>query len=502
MNLKQEWFGNIRQDVLAGMVVAIAQIPEAIGFSILAGVDPMVGLYASFCIAVVTAFAGGRPGLISAATGAMALIIAGLVRMHGVEYMLAATILAGVLQMIFGFLKIGNLLRFIPKPVMTGFVNALGILIFKAQLSYFEGAGINMYLLVAAGIAVIYLFPRINKTIPAPLIAIVVLTVFSIALNMDVVRIGDMGNIVGKLPSFALPQFALSLETLKVIFPFSLSLAIVGLVESMLTAQLIDRLTDTASNKNRECVGQGIGNIVAGLFGGMAGCAMIGQSVINYKSGGRGRLSTLVAGAFLMVLIVVLNGWVVQIPIGVLVAVMIVVSIATFEWGSIKRMTKVPKSDTVVMFATVAVVLATDNLAYGVIVGIIICALFFANKISQVEVEKIESENGIIYRCYGQLFFASTTHFLEKFDFDISSQMIELDLRHLKFWDESAGDAFDKIIQKYSERHVRVKIEGLSEACEELLERTSEQYSILPDLLIRNEKTNNTECVAEPEVLL
>lgn len=480
-NLKQEWFGNINKDILAGIVVAIALIPEAIGFSILAGLDPMMGLYASFCIAIITAFAGGRPGLISAATGAMALVLASLVHQYGIEYMLAATILAGLLQIIMGFLKIGNLLRFIPRPVMTGFVNALGILIFKSQLSYFVGEGISMYLLVAAGIFIIYFFPKISKMIPAPLIAIIVLTVITIATGMEVTKIGDMGNIIGKLPSFAFPDIAFSIETLKIILPFSFSLAIVGLVESMLTAQLLDELTDTKSNKNRECVGQGAANIVAGLFGGMAGCAMIGQSVINHKSGGRGRLSTLTAGIFLMILIVVLNNWVIQIPIAALVAVMIIVSIATFDWSSLRRLMKVPKADTAVMITTVAVVLVTDNLAYGVIVGILMSSIFFVNKISQTQVEKIECESGIIYRCYGQLFFASTTHFLEKFDFDISDQMIELDLTHIKFWDESAGDTFDKLILRYSERRVRVKIEGLSEACEKLLKKTSLQYSIMPE---------------------
>lgn len=481
MNLQKEWFGNVRQDILAGMVVAIALIPEAIGFSILAGVDPMIGLYASFCIAIVTAFAGGRPGLISAATGAMALVLAGLVREYGIQYMLAATILAGILQIIMGAFKIGNLLRFIPKPVMTGFVNALGILIFKAQLSYFAGEGWSMYLLVAAGIGIIHFFPKINKMIPAPLVTIVVLTIVTIVTDMEVMHIGDMGNIVGSLPSFVLPNVAFSFETLKIIFPFSLSLAIVGLVESMLTSRLLDELTDTTSNKNRECMGQGLANIVAGFFGGMAGCAMIGQSVINHKSGGRGRLSTLTAGIFLMILIVVLNSWVVLIPVAALVAVMIIVSIATFDWSSIKRITKVPKSDTAVMLSVVAIVFVTENLAYGVVVGILLSSVFFANKISKVKVKKVETENGVRYRCSGQLFFASTTNFLEQFDFDISDQMIELDLTDVRFWDESAGDAFDKLIHKYSEKRVRVKIQGLSEACEKLLERTSLQYSILPE---------------------
>ncbi len=480
-NIKQEWFGNVKKDILAGMVVAIALIPEAIGFSILAGVDPMMGLYASFCIAMVTAFAGGRPGMISAATGAMALVLAGLVHAHGIQYMLAATVLAGILQMIMGFLKIGNLLRFIPKPVMTGFVNALAILIFKAQLTYFKDAGISMYLLVAAGILIIYLFPKVNKTIPAPLIAILVLSTITITTGMKVSSIGDMGNIVGSLPSFAFPEVSLSVDTLKIIFPFSLSLAIVGLVESMLTARLVDELTDTRSKKNRECVGQGVANVVSGFFGGMAGCAMIGQSMINFKSGGRGRLSTLTSGVFLMILIVLLNGWVVQIPIAALVAVMIIVSIATFDWGSIKRLLKNPKTDSIVMLSTVAVVLLTDNLALGVITGILISSVAFVNKISQVKVEKTESENGIRYCCSGQLFFASTTHFLEKFDFDIHDQMIELDVTHMKFWDESAGDTFDKLIMKYHDRKVRIKIEGLSEACEKLLDKTSVQYSILPE---------------------
>ncbi len=480
-NFKEEWFGNVRKDILAGMVVAIALIPEAIGFSILAGVDPMVGLYASFCIAIITAFAGGRPGLISAATGAMALVIASLVKEHGIEYMLAATILAGVLQIIFGFFRIGNLLRFIPKPVMTGFVNALAILIFKAQLEYFHNSNFSMYALVALGIFIIYFFPKVTKAIPAPLVSILVLSILTISTKMDVVTIGDMGNIVGSLPSFLVPDVAFSMETLKIIFPYALSLSIVGLVESMLTAQLVDDLTDTKSNKNRECVGQGIANIATGFFGGMAGCAMIGQSVINFKSGGRGRLSTFVSGSFLMILIVVLNKWVIQIPIAALVAVMIIVSIATFDWGSIIRFKKIPKTDSAVMIVTVAVVLLTDNLALGVIVGILLSSIFFVNKISQVDVEKVTDNNKIIYRCYGNLFFASTTHFIEKFDFDIEGGVVELDLTHLRFWDESASDAFDKLITKYKDRNVQVQIDGLSEACETLLEKASTQYSILPE---------------------
>lgn len=481
MNIKKEWFSNVRQDILAGIVVAIALIPEAIGFSILAGVDPMVGLYASFCIALVTAFAGGRLGMISAATGAMALVLAALVQEYGVQYMLAATILAGVLQIIMGLLKIGNLLRFIPKPVMTGFVNALAIMIFKAQLTYFVGEGILMYALVAVGILIIYFSPKIIKSIPGPLIAILILTIVTFFGDMNVTTIGDMGEIVGRLPSLAFPEVTFSFETLRIIFPFSMSLAIVGLVESMLTARLLDELTDTRSNKNRECVGQGIGNIVSGFFGGMAGCAMIGQSVINHKSGGRTRLSTFTSGIVLMILIVVLNKWVVVIPIAALVAVMMIVSIATFDWSSIKRLVKVPKKDSIVMLVVVVIVMITGNLAYGVVVGIALSCIFFASEMSQVIVTKTEEEKKIKYICSGQLFFASTTSFLDQFDFQISNQTIGIDVSDMRFWDESAGDAFDKLINKYAENHVAVKIEGLSEACEMLLEKTSAQYSILPE---------------------
>lgn len=477
--LKQEWFGNVKTDILSGMVVGIALIPEAIAFSILAGLDPMVGLYASFCIAIITAFAGGRTGLISAATGSMALVLVTLVQQHGIAYMLAATILAGILQILMGVFRIGNLLRFIPRPVMIGFVNALAILIFKAQLTYFKDEGLSMYLLVAAGIVIIYLFPKLNKTIPAPLVAILVLTAVTLLTGIHVTRIGDVGSISGALPIFSLPAVPLTPETLRIIFPYSISLAIVGLTESMLTARLIDELTNTSSSKNRECVGQGTANIVAGCFGGMAGCAMIGQSVINYRSGGRGRLSTLVAGVFLMILILVLNRWVIQIPIAALVAVMIVVSVSTFDWACLRRLRSVPLQDTVVMLVTVVLVLVTENLAYGVVAGIVISSLFFANQISVTDVECIHDADGLLYRCYGQLFFASTTHFAEHFDVSAAVKSVRIDVTHLKIWDESAVDTFDKLLLRYSERGIKVEIIGLSPACTLLLERISTQYPLL-----------------------
>ena len=325
-HFKQTWLGNVRNDLLAGMVVALALIPEAIAFSIIAGVDPKVGLYASFCIAVVIAFVGGRPGMISAATGAMALVMVVLVKEHGLEYLLAATILTGILQILAGIFKLGSLMRFVSRSVVTGFVNALAILIFMAQLPEFEGAGPLMYGMVAAGLGIIYLLPRVTKAVPSPLICIIVLKAVSIAFNFDLRTVGDMGELPSTLPVFLLPDIPLNLETLMIILPYSLTLTAVGLLESLMTATIVDDLTDTPSNKNRECSGQGIANIVTGFFGGMAGCAMIGQSVINIKSGGRGRLSTLFAGLFLLFLSLVLGDWVRQIPMAAVVAVLILVS--------------------------------------------------------------------------------------------------------------------------------------------------------------------------------
>ena len=353
---KQEWFGNVRGDVLSGIVVALALIPEAIAFSIIAGVDPMVGLYASFCIAIVISFVGGRPGMISAATGAMALVMVDLVKDHGLNYLLAATILTGLLQILLGVLKIGKLMKFIPKPVMTGFVNSLAILIFTAQLTHFVGETWIMYVMTAVSLAIIYLFPLITKVIPSPLVAIIFMTIVAVTTGATVRTVGDMGQLTEALPMFMLPDIPLTFETLAIIFPYSIALAFVGLLESLLTAQIVDEMTDTDSNKNKEAKGQGIANIIAGCFGGMAGCAMIGQSGINIKSGGRGRLSTFVAGAFLMVLIVVLNDVLIKIPMAALVAVMIMVSIGTFDWSSLKRLTRAPKTDAAVMIVTVLIV--------------------------------------------------------------------------------------------------------------------------------------------------
>ena len=362
--LKADWLSNIRGDLLAGIVVALALIPEAIAFSIIAGVDPKVGLYASFCIAVVIAFVGGRPGMISAATGAMALLMVTLVKEHGLEYLLAATLLTGLLQIGAGYLKLGGLMRFVSRSVVTGFVNALAILIFMAQLPELTNVTWHVYAMTAAGLGIIYLFPLVpvvGRILPSPLICIVSLTIVAMVYNIDIRTVGDMGQLPDTLPIFLWPDVPLNLETLMIILPYSVGLAIVGLLESMMTATIVDDLTDTTSDRNRECKGQGVANIGSGLLGGMAGCAMIGQSIINIKSGGRTRLSTLTAGVFLLVLVLVLDQWLVQIPMAALVAVMIMVSIGTFSWASIKNLKEHPLSTNIVMVVTVIVVVATHN---------------------------------------------------------------------------------------------------------------------------------------------
>jgi MFS superfamily sulfate permease-like transporter len=471
--IKYEWFGNIKGDVLAGLVVAMALIPEAIAFSIIAGVDPMIGLYASFCIAVVIAFVGGRPGMISAATGATALLMTTLVAEHGLQYLLAATILTGIIQIVMGVLKLGRLMKFVPRPVMVGFVNALAILIFTSQLTHFVGESWAMYAMVAGALAIIYILPRFTKAVPSPLVAIVVISAIAIFTGSGVRTIGDMGELTQALPMFLLPDIPLTFETLQIIFPYSLSIAIVGLVESLLTATIVDDMTDTKSDKNKEARGQGIANIVSGLFGGMAGCAMIGQSVINVKSGGRGRLSAFVAGVFLMILILVLNDFLVQIPMAALVGVMIMVSIGTFDWGSVKSLHKTPITDTIVMIATVLTVLMTHDLSKGVLVGIILSAIFFASKISKVKVTTLASEhsNKKYYRVSGQLFFASVTDFVECFNYNDDVKEVNIDLTEAHLWDDSAVGAIDKIVIKYHQNGINVNLVGLNKESNKLIDK-------------------------------
>ena len=469
--IRGEWFSNIRADILAGIVVALALIPEAIAFSIIAGVNPMVGLYASFSIAVIIAFVGGRPGMISAATGAMALLMVPLVKEYGIEYLLAATILTGVIQILFGIFKVARVMKFIPRAVMIGFVNALAILIFMAQVPHFLGISTMTYVFVAATLLIVYILPRFLKSIPAPLIAIIALSALAIFTNMDLRTVGDLGTLTQSLPTFFIPNVPFTLETLMIIFPFSLALAIVGLLETLLTATIVDDMTGTDSNKNKESRGQGIANFINGFFGGMAGCAMIGQSVINVKSGGRGRLSTLIAGLFLMFLIIVLGDLVIQIPMPVLVGIMIMVSIGTFDWSSFTYLKKAPISDSVVMVATVVIVVFTHDLSKGVIAGVILSAIFFVSKISKVYVTEKVVNDISTFTVEGQLFFASVESFLEAFDFTVENKQIIIDFSQTHVWDDSGVGAIDKVVLKYYEYNNKVALIGLNEKSQQLVDK-------------------------------
>ncbi|MDT8385832.1 MAG: SulP family inorganic anion transporter [Gammaproteobacteria bacterium] len=474
--IKRNWFSNIRGDTLAGIVVALALIPEAIAFSIIAGVDPKVGLYASFCIAVVISFTGGRAGMISGATGAMALLMVILIKEHGLEYLLAATILTGILQIIAGYIKLGSLMRFVSRSVVVGFVNALAILIFMAQLPelFYEGVTWYVYAFTLGGLAIIYLLPMVTKAVPSPLVTIVVLTVIAMVLNVDIRTVGDMGELPDTLPVFLLPDIPLNLETLLIILPYAISLTVVGLLESLMTATIVDDLTDTTSNKDRECKGQGVANIASGFIGGMAGCAMIGQSVINIKSGGRTRMSSLISGIVLILMVVFLDKWVAQIPMAALVAVMIMVAIGTFNWESLRNLREHPLTTNIVMVATVLVVVFTHNLAYGVLVGVLLAAMFFARKVAQFEYVASElSEDGETrhYRVVGQVFFASADEFIESFDFGEAVDKVEIDLCNAHFWDITAVIALDKVVIKFRRNGTEVELKGLNEASATIVDR-------------------------------
>lgn len=467
-SLKQQWFGNVRGDILSGIVVALALIPESIAFSIIAGVDPMVGLYASFSIAVIIAFVGGRPAMISAATGAMALVMVQLVKDYGLHYLLAATILTGIIQMLFGVFKIAKLMKFVPNAVMIGFVNSLAILVFMAQLPQIIGISTMTYIFVAVTILMVYVLPRFIKAIPAPLIAVVALTAIALWSGVDLRTVGDLGNITQTLPSFVMLNVPWTIETLQIILPYSLSLAIVGLLESLLTAQIVDDMTVTESDKNKEARGQGIANIVNGFFGGMAGCAMIGQSVINVKSGGRGRLSTLTSGLFLMFLIIVLGDLVVKIPMPVLAGIMVVISVSTFDWGSFKYVTKAPKTDVLVMLTTVVIVLWTHDLSKGVIAGVLLSAVFFVMKISTLEIV----QQGVTYTIEGQLFFASTDYFIDYFKkASIQEKAIILDFSNSRIWDDSGVVALVKVKDVLREQGIEVDVVGLDVPSQKMVEK-------------------------------
>ena len=475
---RHQWFGNIRGDLLAGLVVALALIPEAIAFSIIAGVDPRVGLYASFSIAVLIAFVGGRPGMISAATAATAVLMITLVRDHGLDYLLAATVLAGLIQIGAGLLKLGRFMRYVSKSVMTGFVNALAILIFMAQLTELDlsvpGVTWLTYVLVAAGLAIIYLVPRLTTAIPSPLVTIIVLTVLVWLMGWDVRTVGDMGALPDTLPVFLIPDIPLNLTTLQIILPYSIAVAIVGLLESLMTQNIVDDLTDTKSNRNQECVGQGIANTATGFIGGMAGCAMIGQSIINVKSGGRGRLSCFTAGVVLLILVVGLGGLVARIPMPALVAIMIMVSIGTFSWSSIGNLKTHPRSSSVVMIATVVTVVYTHNLAIGVLVGVMLSGIFFAAKIAQLfRISSTLSQDGRVrtYLVEGQLFYGSAEDFAEAFDFRESVDKVVIDVSGAHIWDISSVQALDMAILKFRRDGAEVELIGMNEASETLVDR-------------------------------
>jgi len=475
---KEEWFSNIRTDVLAGLVVGLALIPESIAFSAIAGVDPQVGLYASFCIAVSIAFFGGRPAMISAATGAMALLMITLVKDHGLQYLLAATILTGIIQVIAGFFKVAKLMRFVSQAVVYGFLNALAILIFVAQIPEIHRMDSTAYLFILVGLAIIYLFPyipKIGKAIPSPLICIVVLSALALVLGADMRTVSDLGQFPDTLPVFLLPEIPLNLETLQIILPYSFTLATVGLLESMMTTTVIDEVTGTEGDRHQECRGQGMANIVSGFMGGMAGCAMIGQSIINVSSGARTRLSTLVAGVFLLCLVVFLKDWLAYIPMAALVAIMIMVSFTTFQWGAIKQFGKHPLEFNTVMIAVIIVVLATHNLALGVFVGVLLSALFFINKLERtVHVSTyLHKPNSRSYIISGQIFFSSTEKFYQFFDFKERLDHVELDLTHAHVWDVTSVNMLNNVIQKFKAQGIDVTVIGLNEASSTLIDRFS-----------------------------
>ncbi|MEU6132948.1 SulP family inorganic anion transporter [Saccharopolyspora sp. NPDC047091] len=458
-----------RTEVLGGLVVALALIPEAISFSIIAGVDPSVGLFASFTMAVVISIVGGRPAMISAATGAIALVVAPISREHGLGFLVATVLLGGIFQVLLGSLGVAKLMRFVPRSVMVGFVNALAILIFTAQVPELIGVPWAVYPLFAAGLAIMVLFPRLTKVIPAPLVAIVALTATTIAAGIAVPTVGDKGALPSSLPVPGLPAVPFTLETLQLIAPYALAFALVGLMESLMTAKLVDDITDTRSNKTRESIGQGVANIVTGLFGGMGGCAMIGQTMINVKTAGsRTRLSTFLAGVFLLVLCLVFGPVVSRMPMAVLVAVMVLVAFGTFDWHSIapRTLKRLPAGESVVMVVTVAVVVATSNLAVGVVVGSITAMVIFARRVARlVEVSAVTDPDGrhVVYAVRGELFFASSNELVSRFDYAADPEHVTIDLSAAHIWDASTVAALDAITTKYESRGKQVEITGLNE---------------------------------------
>jgi len=464
----------LKTEVLAGLVVALALIPEAISFSIIAGVDPRVGLFASFVMAVSIAFLGGRPAMISAATGAIALVIAPVAREHGLDYFIATVILAGIFQVVLGVIGVARLMRFIPRSVMVGFVNALAILIFLAQVPHMTGVPMMVYPLILVGLAIMVYLPRLTSVVPAPLVAIVLLTAATVVFAIAVPTVGDEGELPRSLPSLFVPDVPLDLETLQIIAPYALAMAVVGLLESLMTAKLVDDVTDTHSDKTREAWGQGAANVITGFFGGMGGCAMIGQTMINVKaSGARTRISTFLAGIFLLSLVVGLGDVVAMIPMAALVAVMIIVAVATFDWHSVRidTLRRMPRSETTVMVTTVAVVVATHNLAVGVVVGVIVATLLFARRVAHLtqvtRLDHSDADDQRVYAVTGALFFASSNDLVYQFDYTGDPKDIVIDMSGAHIWDASTVATLDAIATKYERRGKKVTIVGMNEASAE-----------------------------------
>ena len=472
---KDQWFSNIRSDVLAGLVVGLALIPESIAFSAIAGVDPQVGLYASFCIAVSIAFFGGRPAMISAATGAMALLMITLVKEHGLQYLLAATVLTGIIQIIAGYFKVAKLMRFVSQAVVYGFLNALAILIFVAQIPEISKMDSTGYAFMLLGLAVIYLFPyipKLGKAIPSPLVCIIVLSCLALLLGSNMRTVSDLGQLPDTLPIFLIPNIPFNIETLTIIFPYSMTLATVGLLETMMTTTVINEITHTEADRHQECRGQGMANIVSGFMGGMAGCAMIGQSIINVTSGARTRLSTLIAGVFLLCLVVFLKDWLAYVPMAALVAIMIMVSLTTFQWGSVKQFSKHPISFNIVMIAVVIVVLLTHNLALGVFVGVLLSALFIINQLeSSVKVTSTLHNHQRRYEVSGQIFFSSSERFYQFFNFNEHIQSVEIDLSNAHIWDITSVNMLNSVVEKFEAKGIKTKLLGLNEASATLIDR-------------------------------
>ena len=474
---RAEWFdgaANARRDILAGMVGTFALIPEVIAFSFVAGIDPEVGLFASFMIGIVIAFAGGRPAMISGAAGSVALVAAALVHSHGLQYLLAATLLAGLLQIAFGLMKLDILMRFVSRSVRTGFVNALAILIFSAQVPQMLHVSWHSYAMIAGGLAIIYLAPRMTTAIPSPLICILVLTAISIAVPMPIHTVADLGRLPSSLPSLTWPGVPLAWETLHIILPYAVAMAAVGLLESMMTASVVDDLTETTSSKARECTGLGLANVAAGLFGGIAGCGMIGQTVGNVRYGGRGRLSTFVAGLFLLLIMVPLRPWVAQVPVAALVAIMIMVSVSTFSWASIRDLTRHPKVSGIVMVATVIVTVATHDLSVGVVIGVLLSGVFFAFKVTrmmEIAIAYDEVTDTRIYSVSGQIFFASADIFADRFDLRDTAAHVRIDLTASHLWDITAVGALEEVVTKMRHHGIAVEVIGLNQASAILVDR-------------------------------